>query len=148
MNKTQTIPGNLWMLACMLLLCAGCQHTVVTLPEESETTLTLENTGSFSVRPDIPTPNDIHRLTPFQEQAYLEYMNNPRYQNVKANKRMYNYINKVTGNFSYKSITFNASETLAKNSGNCMSLAILTTALASLAGLEIDYQLMDIGFTR
>jgi Tfp pilus assembly protein PilF len=144
MKKSHSFPFNVGLLACILLLCAGYQHSEITLSgEESKTPLTLENTGSFGVRPDIPTPNDIHRLTPSQEQDYLEYMNNPRYQSVKANKRMYNYLNKVSGNFSYEGITFNARETLAKNSGNCMSLAILTTALASLAELEIDYQLMD-----
>ena len=45
--------------------------------------------------------------------------------------------------FGYQGETFTAQEALQNGSGNCLSLAILTTALAKLAGVETDYQLVD-----
>jgi hypothetical protein len=98
MNNTQTIPSNVWLLACMLLmlLCAGCQHSGITLSdEESNLSLTHKNTGSFGPRPDLPTADDIHRLTPAQQQDFLTFMNNPRYQNTNPNSRLGNYITQV-----------------------------------------------------
>ncbi len=45
--------------------------------------------------------------------------------------------------FNYYSDTNTANESLTQNQGNCLSLAIVTTALAMLANVDIGYQLVE-----
>ena len=128
-----------------LLLLTGCSNIpgIKEVADSQRPGLHAENTGSFAARPDIPTPTELHRLTDSQKRDFLAHMNNPALATLKPNLRMYRYLERQTDYFAYEDKTYNASQTLTLNSGNCMALAILTTALADLAGLEIDYQLMD-----
>lgn len=89
----------------------------------------------------MTTLNDIHQLSPEQESEFLSYFNDPANQLVDHHQRLANYLS--NNNFLYEYETFTASEALAYNSGNCMSLAVVTTALAKLANIEIDYELID-----
>jgi hypothetical protein len=131
-------------LGSILVLCASCSVNTIPVHQEAPPfTLTSDNTGTFGPHPDLPGPEDIHKLTPQQEKDFLDYMNDPRRANTGPHYRLYQYMEQKIDNFSYEGVTYSASQTLALNSGDCMSLAVLTTALADLAGLEIDYQLMD-----
>ncbi len=105
--------------------------------------LTLENTGSFSSRPDIPSPEQIHQLTPEQIERLLSYMNDPRYQNTARHLRFTSFLKEEMEAYTFERRTLTASQVMAFNAGNCMSLAVLTTALAEVAGLDVGYQLMD-----
>ena len=105
--------------------------------------LTAENTGTFGPRPDLPTVDEIHQLSPEQAKDFLDYMQSPVNANRKPHDRLFNYLEDFTRQFEYEGVTYSAGDTLTHRLGNCMSLAILTTALAQLSGLEIDYQLMD-----
>lgn len=128
----------------LLLLCSSCSSLVA--PEhnpEMPMIITAANSGDFGLRPDIPTPDDIHRLNADQKRKFMKFMNDPANARIQAHRRLYQYLDKAIRDFAYEGQTFSASQTLALNSGNCMALAILTTALVDIVGLEIDYQLMD-----
>ncbi len=105
--------------------------------------LTLENTGTFSDRPDILTPEQIHQLSQQQIDRFLTYMRDPRNQHIPQHRRLSSFLENETKAFVYEKNTLIAEQAMALNAGNCLSLAILTTALAKVADLEIAYQLMD-----
>ena len=58
-------------------------------------------------------------------------------------ERVATYLNRITANFAYDEKTQPASVSLEAGSGNCMSLAVLTTALARAADVDIGYQLVN-----
>tara|TARA_R110000824_G_scaffold7892_6_gene35925 strand:- start:40964 stop:42133 length:1170 start_codon:yes stop_codon:yes gene_type:complete len=97
----------------------------------------------FSSKPEIVSLSDIHLLTPQQEQDFFDYFNDPALRNVEQHVRLANYLFSSTTNFRYESKTYTASEALALGQGNCMSLAVATSALAKLANIQIEYQLID-----
>ncbi|MCC6201370.1 MAG: tetratricopeptide repeat protein [Gammaproteobacteria bacterium] len=142
------VPGftSSWQLLIIVaaLLGSGCATLPrVALPDGQPLALTVANTGTFGPRPELPTPAALHRLTPEQRQAFLDYLADPALAGIAVHHRLFQYLERMTRDFAYEGTTFDASQTLAGNSGNCMALAILTTALAEIAGLEIGHQLMD-----
>lgn len=129
-------------VSCLLLLLSvfflqSCMHL------GSPDSLAPDLTGNFGSRPAVLSPEEIHQLTPAQIDDFLSYMNNPRYERVKRHRRLYNYLEKITRNFNYQSETLIAEQAINMTGGNCLSLAILTSALAKLVNLEMDFQLMD-----
>ena len=113
-----------------------------------EQPITQEDIGSrpdlpniFAERPQMASLNDLHQLSPEQEQDFLDYFNHPSNTLIDQHQRLANYLS--NNNFLYEYDTYTASEALNLNSGNCMSLAVVTTALAQLANIQIAYQLID-----
>ena len=92
---------------------------------------------------DIISVADIYQLSDMQQNAFRVYFNHPSIQDIPAHRRVYEYLESATMNFGYQGDTYTAEEALRNASGNCLSLAILTTALAQLAGVEAGYQLID-----
>lgn len=140
---------TIW-LACMLFAgvltgCAGPQHlSDKYIPEAAVEFPHLEfEADLFGERPDIPAITDIYRLSEDQQHAFQAYFDDAGRQDVPAHQRVYDYLESITMNFGYHGDTYAAEEALREFSGNCLSLAILTTALAELAGVETGYQLID-----
>ncbi|MUH71886.1 tetratricopeptide repeat protein [Psychrosphaera haliotis] len=84
-----------------------------------------------------------YELTNAQRRDFLTYFHHPLQANTKPHKRLYNYLEQFVSNFSYLNETYSSSDALNSKSGNCMSLALVTTSLAELAGLEIKYQMLS-----
>ena len=126
------------VLTGLLAGCSGIEHSQdlkpVTPPFDSH--LFSESLGVSAV-------TDIFSLSEKQRHDFLEYFNHPSRQNIPAHQRVYDYLEAITTNFTYQGETFNASTALNESSGNCLSLAILTTALAKLVMVETGYQLVD-----
>jgi len=97
----------------------------------------------FSEKPAIVSLEEIHQLTPQQEESFLSYFNAADNQNIDPHIRVANFLLNSANNFVYESKTYTASEAFRLNQGNCMSLAVATTALANLANIQIEYQLID-----
>jgi tetratricopeptide (TPR) repeat protein len=85
----------------------------------------------------------VFSLSPKQTEEFNEFYNNPRYAHLPEQKRFSEFLITRLANFTYDGQTFNAAEAFETMSGNCLSLAILTTALANHAGLDIRYQRVD-----
>lgn len=92
---------------------------------------------------EIPSPQQIFDLSDEAKTHFFAYLNHSANARYPMHKRVFNYLNRHLSNFNYYSDTYTAQQTLENNSGNCMSLAILTTAYADLAGLEFQYNRVD-----
>ncbi len=130
-------------VVCCMAFClsvAACQSTSdKRLVQAEPTTLPEWQSAEFAALP-IETPEMLFNLTAEQKAAFLAYYNDPNNADTSSNFRLYQYLDQLVKNFSYVGDTFTAEEALNKQSGNCLSLAILTTALARLVNLDVYYQ--------
>ena len=133
---------RLSFLALVFMLVGCASHTNNTNQFDPRQ-LEQDHHSSFSSPPFIPTLTEVHQLTESQKEHFLSYFNSPSRLHIPAHERLYDYLDRITGNFHYQERTLNAAETLAQKRGDCMSLAVLTTALAELADIPIQYQLVD-----
>jgi len=133
------------LFAGLVTGCAGPQHlSDAYIPETPVEIPGLEfEADLFGEQPDIIAVEDIYRLSESQRKSFQSYFNDPGRQDIPAHQRVYEYLESITMNFGYQGETFTAEEALRRSSGNCLSLAILTSALAELAGVEVGYQLVD-----
>jgi len=119
----------LWLSACST---APAQVTnVAVLPFSA----LLENANA-----NTPTVDDIFQLSASQQAEFLAYFNAPERQEVGAHRRVYQFLEQHLSGFDYQGRNYTATEAYALKSGNCISLAVLTKALADLAGVEIEFQ--------
>lgn len=132
---------RLSIIVVVLLLC-GCSLAPVRSTVEQPPAPSFES-RLFGERPPILSPADIHRLSDEQRLAFLRYFNDPSIQDRPAHQRVFDYLELETSRFGYRGETYTASQALENAAGNCLSLAILTTSLARLANVEIEYQLID-----
>lgn len=138
------LPGRLpfiAVLACGFLL-AACSTTPVEGPGDQPITIGLES-QLFGERPALISTAKIHELSPEQRRAFLHYFHDSRNRDKAPHKRVSDYLELITAGFHYRGETYTARESLEHSSGNCLALAILTTGLAKLANVDVDYQLMD-----
>ncbi|HET6628372.1 MAG TPA: tetratricopeptide repeat protein [Woeseiaceae bacterium] len=133
-----------WLLLTgAMLWLAGCAAVPPVAPPAHIHPIVFADPGQFGTRPEIPTPDEIHALTEAQREAFRDYLDAHENSKVPLHRRVYEYLEQVTQDFNYQGDTFMAADALALGRGNCLSLAILTTALAQLAGVDIGYQLVD-----
>lgn len=124
------------------VLLAACSTNSEIDDVRQPPTLILDS-ALFGERPNIISVSEIHKLSDEQSLEFRRYLDDPRNQNKAAHKLVADYLEKITDNFTYQDETYTASETLEKSAGNCLSLAILTTALATVAHVEVAYRLTD-----
>ncbi|XOV81164.1 MAG: tetratricopeptide repeat protein [Aestuariibacter sp.] len=133
---------------CLLLLfsalLASCAtHEQYIAAQKKHVDVSLPSLEMLDLAPEkfnIETPASLTTLTPRQRQEFLTYMASPDLQTVPKHRRLFDYLDNKVGGFDYRGDTYSASVALDKNAGNCLSLALLTTALAKAAGVEIGYQ--------
>jgi len=92
---------------------------------------------------DVIPVAQVYSLNDQQKSHYLEYFNSEALEKVAAHKRIFNFLEQRLNDFNFYSNTSQASQSLALNRGNCLSLAILTKALAELSQVDIAYQLLE-----
>lgn len=131
-----------YILMIFVWIGCGCSNT----PNTSETGAVEE----VSTAPDWRIPSltlidvanitDIFFLTAEQKKDFLQYYNDPLNAEEGGHRRLYNYLEHILSGFNYKGDTYTSSEALHNRAGNCLSLAILTTALAKLVDIDVRYQ--------
>ena len=129
----------------MLAIClcaAGCATPEMAVEDTQEYTFTLES-DLFGDRPPIVSTAEIHTLSESHREAFERYFDDPKHRNQPPHKRVYDYLELVSADFNYLGETYTANEALDHSGGNCLALAILTTALARIAEVDIEYQLVD-----
>lgn len=128
----------------LLLLIALPACTVMPAAQDRAIVPLLVQAGEYhGTRPHLPTPADVHHLTVQQQQHFLDYFHSSVREAVPPPDRLYSYLQRSETGFEYSNETLMASAAIALNSGNCLSLAIKTTALAQLVGLEVGWQLLS-----
>ena len=85
----------------------------------------------------------IFHLTDEQKQQFLTVFHQELSRGTKPHKALYYFLEQRLSSFSYHGETYVAEKAMRLNKGNCMSLAILTTALAQVVGLEVDYRYVN-----
>lgn len=85
---------------------------------------------------------DIYSLTEKQKQTFFAYYNNPKNHHLLPNKKISLYLRDELTNFNFYFDTLTASQAIARRQGNCLSLAIVTRALADLVNVEVKYELV------
>ena len=132
---------KLLMLIASLSMTA-CATTDIGPPSSDEEPLVFDP-QLFGSRPDIVSETQLFSLRESQKREFLGYFNDPANQEVAPHERVYDYLLLKTSDFDFHNDTRTASEVLDSSSGNCLSLAILTTAFADLVNVDTGYQLVD-----
>lgn len=84
----------------------------------------------------------ITQLSYLQQQSFLNYFHDPLNLPTPSHERVANYLSIIVDRFQYSDKTLTAEQSLNSMSGNCLSLAALTTAFADLADVDIKYHLL------
>lgn len=93
----------------------------------------------FSSDIAVIKPAELFNLSSTQQQKFLTFYQQATKSGYKPNEAIESYLIRHLSGFTYYGRTYNASDAMRLNQGNCMSLAILTTAFAHLAGVEIGF---------
>ena len=91
----------------------------------------------------VPEFDTLTALTPEQEAHFLRFFNSGVESSFEAHKRLYTYLTREFSDTQFQPRTLPASTAVKTHSGNCMSLALATTAYARVADIEIGWQLAD-----
>ena len=73
----------------------------------------------------------------------MRFFEHPSQRVVAPHERVYSYLESRLTDFDYRAGTYTAAEALRRREGNCLTLAIVTRALAGLAGVDVGYLLVD-----
>lgn len=133
-------------LLCVLLFvilssCANQANTKQTTNKIISIPFAPQN--NFLPRPVIIEPEQIVSLSDEHKRTIEDYFNQKENRSRAPNMRLSKYLEKYVQNYFYYNQTLTANESLEKSQGNCLSLAILTTAFAKHLGVDIGYQLVD-----
>lgn len=81
-------------------------------------------------------------MTEQQQQSFLQFFQAKIDNGYIPHEVISDYLGSALSNFTNYGKTYTAQKAMLENSGNCMSLAILTTALSRLVNVEMDYRKM------
>jgi Tfp pilus assembly protein PilF len=132
------------LIIWLVLLLAACAGSVQRAQIPGSTPLSAPPVQAelFGAPVQVPEPAQLFELTLAQRLHFLEYFHDPVASRYRPHERIYRYLEGRLSDFRYDGSTLTAAEALAARHGNCMSLAILTTALAKLVDVEVDYQVV------
>lgn len=124
----------------LLLLIMGCaSHKDISTHTDPITSQINWQSDAYALL-DVPQISDIFYLNEDRKQHFLSFYHAPSNQSVAGHKRLAQYIDSFLSGFSYKGDTYNADLASTEHAGNCLSLAILTKAYASLVDLKVEYR--------
>lgn len=124
-------------LLLVLSICVAACHQV---PK------TVQPAGPIApVLPDVDlssvlTPTELTALTESQRQAFHRFLNLESYREQPMQVRVGYFLSDWTMGFQYDGATYKASQTMAADAGNCISLALLAKALADEAKIPISFR--------
>lgn len=133
---------SLIVVLTIVALLAACSTTAVDSTSDQSLATVLQS-DLFGEPPSVKSTAEIHELSDEQRFEFQRYFHDSRNRNTAPHKRVSDYLVSITAGFNYRGETYTASEALEHSAGNCLALAILTTALTKLANVEVEYQLID-----
>ncbi|MCG9729786.1 hypothetical protein L1D44_07980 [Shewanella sp. Isolate13] len=133
------------LILCMLLI-SGCATKPVATSDDLSAYF---HDRHFTASLDLPDTDDLFELP--ESAVHLlrrEVIRSKNYQqqsSVMMHEWLANYINASDGGFHYAdNLTRSASDTFETREGNCLSLVVLTAALAKELGVKVEFQEVDI----
>ena len=136
-------PASILVISFLLL---SCKTTTSPVSENKAPVLTYPDflgEKVFGSPIKIIKPSDILQLNPAQQAHFFQFFHSTQQQEIAENMRIYNYLESHLHNYNYYHETLIASQSLIQNKGNCLSLAIVTKALADLVDVKISYKLVE-----
>lgn len=132
----------LWISATLLTISACASNQSARHNSDVKNVIEILINEQLFVNDKIPlTPQEnLFALTLPQQNVILSAVKEKQQQGYKLHQALYEVLQNKLSNFTYYGETYNAEKTMAFNQGNCMSLAVLTTAYAKLLGLEFSYR--------
>ncbi|WP_133408206.1 tetratricopeptide repeat protein [Parashewanella tropica] len=131
------------LIALTTLWICGCSSAPKpALKVDDNAALAVEikiNRALFKLNQQLLVIDDVFALTKGQQQDFLSYYHAALSEGQRPDKIVSEYLERKLNNFTFYGETYDASTALMLNKGNCMSLAVLTTALAKLVNVEMDY---------
>ena len=113
-----------------LILLSGCttQTAAPQVIQPPETSASL-----FRQPASLPQLEQLFYLNDEQQQDFLDYFHSQEQATYTAEYRLYNYLQNKLMYFTYEGANNSAQLALEQRRGNCMTLALVTSALAKLA---------------
>lgn len=130
----------LW-LAWMMGLLHGCASTPSTRSVDNIEQYFLDNHFKSIILPVVPA--QLFALSPQTTQVLQQAYQSSQASRTAtmAHRWLANYISASQGGFSYQdNITRIPQQTFEDRAGNCMSLVLLTTAMADALGVAVEFQ--------
>lgn len=124
------------------LALAGCQTTDSISKQEKIQPVPIFDAwqlANMETR-EVTGVDQLFALSAEQLEAFKSYYFAPENADIEQHVRLYNYLDDLLYAFDYRGDTLIANTALQNKAGNCMSLAIVTSALAEIANLEVRYQ--------
>lgn len=129
---------QVWLLAMFMAMTIGCSSIEKNVIKNKPISL---NTTLFAFEP-IVSEQELFSLTKPQQQEFLSFYHLEVSKGYLPHEIIERFLQNNLSNFTYYGKTYIASKAMLDNSGNCMSLAILTTAFSRLVGVEMAYRKM------
>ncbi|NCF24036.1 MAG: tetratricopeptide repeat protein [Gammaproteobacteria bacterium] len=140
-GKIMKLPSLIVALTIVAFLTA-CSATAVDSTNDQSLAIVLQS-DLFGEPPPVKSIAEIYTLSDEQRFEFLQYFHDSQNRYTPPHRRVSDYLVSITTGFNYRGETYTASEALQHSAGNCLALAILTTALARLANVDVEYQLID-----
>ncbi|MCF6192907.1 MAG: hypothetical protein L3J46_01060 [Kangiellaceae bacterium] len=86
--------------------------------------------------------DEIYILSDEQKQKFFNAYNSAPYHKLLPNRRVSRYVQEELADFTFHWETLTASNAISTKTGNCLSMAIVTKALADLVDIEVKYELV------
>ena len=137
------LTGKISGIVGIVLVCLSSCTVLETNDPSKPSAVLSKFVSPFGPRPEIVSPKEFQHINAAQAQDFLDYFESPNHAQTPAYRRLANYIVQRVESFEYNADTLTAEQVLRTNSGNCLSLAIMTSALARIAGITVNYHLMD-----
>ncbi len=97
----------------------------------------------FTETPSLPSTSQLIDLDQVIQDDFFAYLNKPELALHSQVEKVGSYLSLLVDQFEYSEQTLTAQQIVDAKGGNCLSLTLLTTALAELAGLKVSYDLLD-----
>jgi len=131
-----------YLILLSMLVLSAC--AIVPAPNITEKPPAPPIIKNLYIVPSQPTValSDIYTIDDIQKKQFLSLYNSSSYLNLLPNKRISRYLQENLGEFSFFADTLTANESLTRKQGNCLSMAIVTKALAELVNVEAQFELV------
>lgn len=134
------------LLLCVIFIFGlnGCSSSSIS---DNDINQYLHN-EYFTPQSDIPKPEELFYLPPKAKQelqsAYNRYKTSHR-SGLSDSEWLAHYINIGQGGFEYQdNVTTIAAQTFNARAGNCLSLVLLTAALAKQLDVKVEFQEVEV----
>lgn len=131
-------------LALLLSLLISSCVSITKSQQSEDINQAIEIPINYNLFPNIENKQlnteDIFFLTQEQQKEFLFTVDQHIANGLAPHTALSEVLTERLANFTYYGETYDAATAIRLNKGNCMSLAILTTAYAKLIGLDFSYR--------